>query len=660
VIHESGNLSGANRPTLSQKKEWSMVRTVLTVVVLALLVSAAAAQDVKQAEPVVVTATKVETPREQLGASVTVITEQELKTYNYSEFQEAVRQVPGVDIQRFGGLGRNSNIRIRGANPNQVQVLVDGMRVKSPTLGSADLSEMSLDAIDRIEIVRGPQSTLYGADAIGGVVNVITKKGAGPVQSSVHVQAGSYATFREQANVQGSYGGFNFNLSGSRYDTEGYLRRFKNDDAEQAAFSGRVGYDFPWKGELSLTGRYTKLETDLPIATTSPKPTVLDPNFQQQTDTWLYNVAYKQTMFDWWNWRVRFGQWFNNVGNQNPPPPPGDAFGVPVSQTDTKRQEAELINTFDVATWNAVTVGVEHRREQGATREVVGFLFPPQDVSVFHKTLNTYSVFGQDEIRLLDRLFVTGGLRWEDNDTYGESLTPRVSVAVVIKESGTKLRGGWAEGFRAPTINDLLFPGFGNTSLKPEHSESWEVGLDQKVWQNRLRFGTTYFHNTFRDLIQFKPVAGAPFGVLPVNVGRAKTYGWENYVEVEPLDWLLLYANYTITRSRDTDAHTDLTRTPAHHYNAGVAVTPIPRLTLFAQATVVSSALESAGQGLRNQGYHRIDVGGTFRLFGRHGVVDRTELTARIENVTDESYTEIFGVKAAGFNALVGLRAYLK
>ena len=636
-----------------------MIRTAMTVIVLALTAGVVAAQEVQQTEPVVVTATKIETPREQLGASVTVLSEQELKTYNYSELQEAVRPVPGVDIQRFGGLGRNSSIRIRGANPNQVQVLVDGMRVKSPTLGSADLSELSLDAIDRIEIVRGPQSTLYGADAIGGVVNIITKKGAGPIQSSVHLQAGSYATFREQANVQGSYGGFNFNLSGSHYDTEGYLRRFKNDDAEQTAFSGRVGYDFPWKGELSLTGRYTKLDVDLPIAFTG-RPTVLDPNFQQQTDTWLFNAAYKQTMFDWWNWRLRFGQWFNNVGAQNPPPPPGDVFGILVSQTDTKRQEAELINSFNLGTWNTFTVGLEHRREQGKTRSVVGFLFPPEDVTVFHKTLNTFSVFGQDEIRLFERLFVTGGVRWDDNDTYGDALTGRVSVAFLVKETGTKLRGGWGQGFRAPTINDLLFPGFGNTSLKPEHSESWEVGVDQKVWRDRLRFGTAYFHNAFKDLIQSTPAPGSPFGFLPMNVGRARTYGWESYVELEPLDWLLFYGNYTITRSRDAIAHTDLPRTPSHHYNAGVVVTPIPRLTLFVQATAVSSSLESAAQGFRNPAWHRIDAGGTFRLFDRVGVVDRTELTVRIENLTDESYTEIFGVKAAGFSALAGLRAYLK
>src|SRR2546428_516779 len=411
-----------------------MIRTVVTMVALALAVSTAAAQEVKQTpevkhtEPVVVTATKVETPREQLGASVTVIGEDELKTYNYSEFQEVMRQVPGVDVQRFGGLGRNSSIRIRGANPNQVQVLVDGMRVKSPTLGSAELSEISLDAIERIEVVRGPQSTLYGANAIGGVVNVITKKGAGPVQSTVHLQAGSYATFREQANVQGSYGGFNFNLSGSRYDTEGYLRRFKNDDAEQTAFAGRVGYDFPWKGELSVTGRYTKLEADLPISSTFTKPTLLDPNAQQQNDTWLYNVAYKQTD--------------------------------------------------------------------------------------------------------------------------GEALPPRGSVALLVKEIGTKLRGGWARGFRAPTINDLLFPGFGNTALKPEHSESWEAGLDQKVWQNRLRFGTTYFHNAFRDLIQSSPAPGSPFGFLPKNVARAPTRGWGSYVAPARLHWVLRTAHHTLPGSR--------------------------------------------------------------------------------------------------------------
>src|SRR5207247_9433217 len=173
----------------------------------------------------------------------------------------------------------------------------------------------------------------------------------------------------------------------------------------------------------------------------------------------LYDAASTQPMRDSWRSRVRLGPWFNNVCSQNPPPPPRDAFGVPVSQTDTKRQEAELINSFDVGTWNTITIGLEHRREQGVTRGVFAFLFPPEDVSVFHKTINTSSVFGQDEIRLFDRLFVTGGLRWEDNDTYGDSLTPRVSVALLVKEIGRKLRGGWGTGLRAQASKHRRHPG---------------------------------------------------------------------------------------------------------------------------------------------------------------------------------------------------------
>src|SRR5262249_22040689 len=160
----------------------------------------------------------------------------------------------------------------------------DGMRVSSPTLGLTELSELTTDAIDRIEVVRGPQSTLYGADAIGGVVNIITKKGQGPPQGMVWAEGGNYSTFRERANVQGSFGGFNYNLSGLRYDTRG---QFDNDDSDLTAFNGRVGYDFPWKGELSLTGRYAKLNLDLPVFSTIPT-TVFDPNSQSKSQTYLY------------------------------------------------------------------------------------------------------------------------------------------------------------------------------------------------------------------------------------------------------------------------------------------------------------------------------------------------------------------------------------
>ncbi|MGH7389782.1 MAG: TonB-dependent receptor plug domain-containing protein [Candidatus Rokuibacteriota bacterium] len=616
-------------------------------------------RNVKQAtvDPVVVTATKLETPRSQIGAAVTVITEDELRTFNQYEVGEALRPVPGVEIQRAGGPGKATSIRIRGANPNQVQVLVDGLRVKSPTLGTTDLAEFPIDAVDRIEIVRGAQSGLYGADAIGGVVNIITRKGQGPARGSVHLEGGSYETFRQRAGVQGAYGGFNFNVAGSHYSTIG---QFDNDDAWQLAFAGRFGYDFPWKGELSLTGRYIKTHTDLPFDVFPPLK-FEDPNMQQQLETSLFTVAYEQPILDWWEVKARYGQWWNNSGFQDDAPP---AFDTPLdTQINTRRLEAELINAFRLGKWSTLSVGGEYRDERGSNR------------GAFKKSIATGSLFVQDELRLFDRLFLTGSVRYEDNEVFGDETTPRVGAALVIKETGTRVRGAWGEGFRAPTINDLFFPdltgglcpSFGNPDLEPERSTSWEAGVDQDFWQRRIRLSGTYFHNSFDDLITVVDVPPTPAGVAAGfpgcaqsgNVGRARTQGLEFSAEIEPLDWLLLFVTYTYTDTEDLETGLELRRFARHRWATGLVVHPIERLSLFAQAFVVSSQLESTFAG-RNPGYHRIDFGGTYRLVGRVGAMERLEFTARVENVTNQTYDEVFGFRALGFNALVGLRAYFE
>ena len=625
-----------------------MKRGLVTLLVVVLIPGASFGQGLsspegegtKDVERVVVTATKVETPQAELGASVSVITDDDVRAYNYNRIEEALRNVPGVEIQRSGSLGKTATIRIRGASNQQVVVLVDGMRMMSPTQGFAELSELTLDGLDRIEIVRGPQSTLYGADAIGGVVNIITKKGQGPIQGSLWLEGGNYNTFREQANVQGSYGGFNFNVSASRYDTSGH---FDNDDSDLTSVSGRIGYDFPWKGELSLTGRYSKLNVDLPVFSTIPPPTVYDPNAQSQSETYFYNLMYKQALFSWLNVSARYGQWWNNSGFQNVPPP--GSFTT-ISQIDTRRQEAEVLASARLASWNTLTLGYENRAEQGSNR------------GTFRKSLETNSGFAQDEIRIFDRFFVVGGLRYDDNNAYGNALTPRVAASLVFKESGTKFHGSWGKGFRAPTINDLFFPGFGNPDLKPERSEGYDIGIDQRFLENRLRFGMTFFHTNYTDLIQFvfDPVT---FLAAPFNVGSAVTEGVESYAEIEPVDWLLIWGNYTWTRSEDLKTKLPLRRVAENRWNTGITITPMERLTLFLQAQVVGKQFESTTVG-RNPGYHRIDIGGTFRLLGRMGKMDRLELTARIDNVTNNAYDEVFGFRALGINAMVGLRAFFK
>ena len=177
----------------------------LVVLGVMLTVRGAGAQEARKLEPVVVTATTVETPAEQLGASVTVVDGNDFQSRHYPTVDEALRKVPGLEIQRSGSFGKTTSITIRGLNANQVQVLIDGVRVKSPTLGQVDLSDVSPDLIDRIEVIRGPQSTLYGADAIGGVVNIITKKGTGPASGSVQAEGGNRDTLGSRGTVSGNY-----------------------------------------------------------------------------------------------------------------------------------------------------------------------------------------------------------------------------------------------------------------------------------------------------------------------------------------------------------------------------------------------------------------------------------------------------------------------
>jgi vitamin B12 transporter len=586
-------------------------------------------------DPIVSTATRLDTPESRLGASVTVVTGDEIVEKQYPTVEEALRHVPGVDIQRSGGLGKTVGIRIRGAGTQQIQVLVDGLRVKSPTLGTAELSDLSVDAIERIEVVRGPQSTLYGADAIGGVVNIITKKGQGPPRGVVQGEAGTFETYREAASVSGSWNAFSYTISGSHYDTRGYL---KNDDATQSALAARFDYDFPWKGTLSLKGRYIKNQVDLPIFSTNP--TVFDPNSQQQSETWLYTITYDQHVTDWWQTQVRYGQWLNRSGFQNPPPP---GTFTTISQIDTERREAEWLNHFAITKWNTLSVGLEHRDENGNNRHT------------FREAINVESVSLQDELRLFDRVFLGGGVRYEENDTFGESWTGRASFLVLFPETGSRLRGVWGEGFRAPTINDLFFPGFGNPQLAPESSVGWELGVDQRLFKDRLRFGAAYFRTDFKDLIQIIQIPGT-FLFQPENVGRARTEGVEVYVEGDPVDWLTLYANYTYTHAEDRVTFLPLRRVPQNRWATG-AVFTWDRLRLFAEAIVVSDQFETpTGPKSFNPGYHRVDFGGSYLIWGRRGIMERAELIARFTNITDEKYSEVFGFPAPRFNALIGLR----
>jgi len=624
-----------------------MRQQLMGLLVLSLAAPAwAQEQEPKRVDPVVVTATPVATPAEQLGASVTVVNGDDFQTYHYATVDQALRNVPGVQIRRSGSYGKTSSVTIRGANANQVQVLVDGLRVKSPALGQVDLSDISPDLIERIEVIRGGQSTLYGADAIGGVVNIITRKGkGGPIQASVQQEVGNYDTLASRATVHGAWKVLNYALSASHFESNG---RFQNDGTDANAVSARVGATLPWDSTLDFIFRYNKNDIGVPVKGVFPGPQPINPiinrNARQQSETTIFSLEGKTRPVPWWETRGRLSRYENSAGFQDPEDP-GVTFDVPVfSQVNVERREAEWVNSFFIGKWSTSSVGLEHRREIGESRHT------------FRAASETNSVFFEQQLRFFDRLFLTGGFRIEDNSVWGTTTTERGSLAFLIKETGTRLRGSAGTGFRGPTFNDLFFPGFGNPDLEPEDSLSYDFGVDQKLWNNRIRLGLTYFHNEFKNLITCCiPIPTAPFGG-PFNVGRARSAGIEFTSEADLMPNLVASLNYTYTDSENLATGRLLPREPRHRWNIGLTWEPTARLSLFTQVYVVTEQFEPFGE-VYNSGHTGVDVGGTWRILERMGWLKKLEVTARIQNLLNEGYAEVRGFPALGINALVGLRA---
>jgi len=606
----------------------------------------------KVVDPVVVTATKLETPAQQLGASVSVIDGEDFQTFHYPTVDDALRTVPGVEIRRSGTYGKTTSISIRGANPSQVQVLVDGMRVKSPTLGQAELSDLSPDLIERIEVIRGPQSTLYGADAIGGVVNIITRKGTGPFSATAEQQVGNYDTYITRANVFGAQGPFDYALGVFHLESNGH---FENDNARQTAVNLRLGMKLPWDSDVAFTLRWNETNTGLPVKFTGAVPLpihpVIDKNNENLSDTLITTLQGHTHPVEWWESVLRGGRYIN-INNFVDLPDPGFpcAFGTCEfpQRLRVERYEAEWLNHFHIGKWSTSTFGIEYRREYARSEKATNFT-AGQD---------TWSGLFQQTFRFFDRLFMSAGVRREENSVFGTNTTERGSLSYVVKEWGTRIHGGAGSGFRAPTFNDLFFPGFSDITLKPETSFSYDFGVDQALWNNRIRLGLTYFQNDVRNLITFVFINTPPF-VKGVNLGHVRSAGIEFTSEVDVTDTLMVSLNYTYTDSENLPINQLLAREPRHRWNGQITWQALPRLQLFTQVFAVTEQFEptSGASGVYNSGHTRWDVGGTYRILNRYAFLQSLDLTARIQNLLNEGYAEVRGFPALGLQGLIGLRA---
>ena len=588
-------------------------------------------------ENVVVTATRIATPMDQVASTITVIDAADIAARQQRSLPDVLRDVPGLNLVQTGGEGGQASIFMRGANANHTKVLVDGIEVSDPSnpSGAFDFGKFNSADIARVEVLRGPQSGLYGSDAIGGVINVITKSGNGPLTVSAEAEGGSFDTFNQSATVSGSEDAFHYRASlahlhaGATPVTPLDLlppRQKRNDDFfDNVTASTKLGYDLSDRFDLGFAGRYSnslsKVTGDAFDPATfasfpSPSQTRIDTlSYDARATAHLVLGSIDQTVGVSYSSTVT-----SDIDPDNGPiPSSGDRIKL-----DWQGQIA-------IADGQTVVLGAE------TTRDAVHI-----PLSAGITTNAGYGELQSSFPGLIDGVDFHNSIsiRHDSNSRFGDRTTWHVAPVLAIPATDTKLHASYGTGFKAPSLIQLFedFPAFfffANPNLKPETSEGYDIGLDQTLLG--VTGGVTWFHNDIRNLIATDPVTFS----TNINIGRARTQGFETYLAWQPFDTLKLRADYSHTEALDAIRHQELVRRPKTKMSANARWQATDALSLDASLLYVGGWIDGSRDfsisRLSAHPYMTADIAASYAL------TDNFAVTGRISNLFDKSYQNPVG-----------------
>jgi vitamin B12 transporter len=614
----------------------------------------------EEVEEIVVTATRLETPVAHVGSSVTVISGAELEESGKQFLHEAIRAVPGLDVVRRGGPGQQTSVFMRGANSEHTLVLIDGVEANdaiSPNR-AFDFANVTTENIERVEIIRGPQSTLYGSDAIGGVINIITKKGKGKPSVTSSIEYGSFETTRVTGNISGDLETVNFALSLARLDTGGISAasakdgNSERDGYENITLSSRIGVTPRENLDVEFIVRYIEADAELDAFDGD------DPNSFQETQQLFLRGQMKVPLM---------GNTWENV------------VGFELSTTDRKnRDEFDSIRPADRSrssfqgetlrgNWqgnvhffhgNVLTFGVEVQEERGESEFFSESVFGPFDSIFDEKAARTEGYFIHNRMSFRDTLFVTAGARVDNHSRFGSELTYRVGASYLPGKGGTRLKGTFGTGFKAPSIFQLFDPASGNQDLEPEKSEGFDLGIEQELAGGKIKGGITYFRNQIRNLIEFTIVNPVTFEGELNNIGKSRSEGIEIFSNVSIIEPFTLSVNYTYNEAKDESSDDLLLRRARNRVNVSLRYELPGRGEVAAAVTYTGKRRDiftDPGTFITERitigGYTIVGVSATYRLR------DDLSVFSRVDNLLDREYEEAKGFGTPGISAYVGLRA---
>jgi vitamin B12 transporter len=611
------------------------------------------------AETIIVSATRSSQAKSKVGSSVTLIDEASLTRAQTISVTDILRDVPGVTFSRNGGVGTLTSVRIRGAEADQTVVLIDGIKLNDPSGpgGGYNFANLLAGDVARIEVLRGPQSTLYGSQAMGGVVNVITRSGDVLFGANLELEGGDLSTYRGRGSVRGKLGGLSYAAGLSHFETVGMSSAASGTEADSFTNDGaqaRVNYVV--NANLELEARLLWSDSDVGIdGFPAPSFALADTPERSTTEELIAYVGGTLTLLDGRS-RTRFSvsQTTTDRANINP------ALAVATTFDATgSNDRIEIQSIFDVSPNFQIVAGTE--LEEARLRTASPTIATPNPTPLRAKSeLSAYYIQGQASPT--SWLTATLGLRQTSNDRFGEALNVRATVAASFNEGNTIVRGAIADGFKAPTPFQL-FSNFGNTTLLPEEAASVELGLEQAFFSRRLVAAITAFERDTTNQIDFiscfnNPIAicvGRPSGTYN-NIAKTKADGIEATIEVKPSDRFTLSAGYSTLDARNAvvgnaNFNRRLTRRAKETGFVTMGYGFAFGLEVSATYSMIGDSFNNASNSQLLKGYELI----TLRASQRIG--DTWTIFARIENATDDTYQTVRDYNSPPRQAFVGLRA---
>lgn len=628
-------------------------------------------------EEITVTANRVDGPRAAIGSAVSSISGEELERRQIRIVSDALRELPGVSVSRSGPLGALTDIRIRGSEANHTLVLIDGIEVNdSASGGQYDFANLLALEVERIDVLRGPQSALYGSQAVGGVINIVTRRGEpGPARFRANLEGGSFGTATGNASVSGGAETYDYLFAAQGFHTRGVSSARAFDAYNPRSSLDRDGYESGTglakvsvrPGEnIEVTGvaRYTEFDADRDgygtPANGSPYSAAVDSKDTEKGKQFFGRTQVKATAFDG-AWENIAGVSYTNQDRRN-----FDGSGARTSQTIGETTKVDYQSNLRFETGDALpashvlTFGADNQHDHIVSKSIY------QDPAFggngpVRKSIDDTGVVGQYQLGLSERLFLTGSVRRDLNERFRDATTYRFASAYTFEGTGTKVRASYGTGVKNPTLTELY--GFygtfaGNPGLKPERGRGWDAGFDQPVLNDKLTFSATYFEQRVSDLIS--SAFDASIGKSkPINLpGVSKIHGVELEMTVRPWEPVTIRAAYTYSRGDDATG-AELVRRPRNiasvnfgyaflenRANANVEVVYNGKqkdLRFLSGAPYTSAQVELKAYTLVN-------------LAASYKVTENAEVYGRVENLFDKRYQEVFSYNTPGRAAYGGIK----